>query len=580
MSSANTSQTALPIEQRESKRASMLNDGTKSVHTEETAAPTVETTPVPEEAPRGVQFWLIMVSLMVATFLSALDLTSVSTALPIIVKDLHGTDFVWVGASFSLGSTAFLPMSGGLAQIFGRRPIVLGSLAFFTIGSAISAAAQNMNMLIAGRTLQGIGGGGILSLTEIIVADLGDIRRVSPFADPSPIRFSAQVSVRVSYRVWAIASAVGPPIGGVFAEHNWRWLFYLNLPLAAIAIVLVFSFLHLKAPEGNFKAQMKRMDWIGNGLVVGGTTSLVIALAWAGVQYSWTSVQVLVPLILGLLGLAAFMVWEAQWASEPVVPWQLVNNRTSLFGYVTVFLHGITSTAAIFYFPVYFQGAQLEKPIESGVSLFGIAFTVAPAAIACGILVAKFNRYIPQNLAGWAFSMLGFGLMSMITASSPRGWQIGFQIVCGVGLGLLYAGPTFPVLAPLPTSEAAHALALFAFVRNFAQTFGVTIGSTILQNSLKQKLPAAFLETVSSQGAEIAYSIIPVVGSLPEPLQSQVRDAFAGSVQVIWRVMIGLSAAGLLCVLVMREVKMHEVTDKDWGLAERQAQAEGDREKV
>ncbi|KAG8874269.1 hypothetical protein FRB97_006041 [Tulasnella sp. 331] len=547
MSSANTSQTALPIEQRESKRASMLNDGTKSVHTEETAAPTVETTPVPEEAPRGVQFWLIMVSLMVATFLSALDLTSVSTALPIIVKDLHGTDFVWVGASFSLGSTAFLPMSGGLAQIFGRRPIVLGSLAFFTIGSAISAAAQNMNMLIAGRTLQGIGGGGILGI------------------------FGA---------VWAIASAVGPPIGGVFAEHNWRWLFYLNLPLAAIAIVLVFSFLHLKAPEGNFKAQMKRMDWIGNGLVVGGTTSLVIALAWAGVQYSWTSVQVLVPLILGLLGLAAFMVWEAQWASEPVVPWQLVNNRTSLFGYVTVFLHGITSTAAIFYFPVYFQGAQLEKPIESGVSLFGIAFTVAPAAIACGILVAKFNRYIPQNLAGWAFSMLGFGLMSMITASSPRGWQIGFQIVCGVGLGLLYAGPTFPVLAPLPTSEAAHALALFAFVRNFAQTFGVTIGSTILQNSLKQKLPAAFLETVSSQGAEIAYSIIPVVGSLPEPLQSQVRDAFAGSVQVIWRVMIGLSAAGLLCVLVMREVKMHEVTDKDWGLAERQAQAEGDREKV
>ncbi|KAG9020153.1 hypothetical protein FRB95_005006 [Tulasnella sp. JGI-2019a] len=170
--------------------------------------------------------------------------------------------------------------------------------------------------------------------------------------------------------------------------------------------------------------------------------------------------------------------------------------------------------------------------------------------------------------------------MSMITVSSPKGWQIGFQIVCGIGLGLIYAAPTFPVLAPLPTSETAHALALFAFVRNFAQTFGVTIGSTILQNELKKKLPPAFLETVSSRGAEIAYAVIPVVGSLQEPLQSQVRDAFAQSVQVIWRVMIGISIAGFLCVLFMREIRLHEVTDQDWGMAERSERAEQNGEKA
>ncbi|KAG8851843.1 hypothetical protein FRB96_009027 [Tulasnella sp. 330] len=473
MSSANTSQPALPIEQKEHKSASMLNDGTRSIHTEETASPTVETVPVPEEAPRGVQFWLIMVSLMVATFLSALDLTSVSTALPLIVKDLHSTEF-----------------------IFGRRPTVPGSLIFFAVGSAFSAAAQNMNMLITGRTLQGVGGGGILSLTEIIVADLVPLRLRQCSALSGPLLLQSDLR------------------SAVFSQST-----------------------------------------TGGGF------------------------SVLVPLILGLLGLVAFMVWETKWASEPVVPWQLVNNRTSLFGYITVFIDGITSTATLFYFPVYFQGAQLRKPIQSGVSLFGVAFTLTFKTMniypVCGILVARFNRYIPQNLAGWAFSIIGFGLMSMITVSSPKGWQIGFQIICGIGLGLLYAGPTFPVLAPLPTSEAAHALALFAFVRNFAQTFGVTIGSTILQNSLKQKLPAAFMETVSSQGAEIAYSIIPVVGSLSESLQSQVQDAFAGSVQVIWRVMIGLSAAGLVCVLMM-----HEMTDKDWGLAERQARAEWNREKV
>lgn len=167
----------------------------------------------------------------------------------------------------------------------------------------------------------------------------------------------------------------------------------------------------------------------------------------------------------------------------------------------------------------------------------------------------------------------------MITVSSPKGWQIGFQVVCGLGLGLIYAAPTYPVLAPLPITETAHALALFAFVRNLAQTFGVTIGSTILQNELSKKLPPAFLETVSSQGAEIAYAVIPVVGNLPEPLRMQVRVAFAESVQMIWKVMIGVSVVGFISIIGMKEIKMAEVTDQDWGLEERQAK-EGDVEKA
>ncbi|KAG9035122.1 hypothetical protein FRB95_011989 [Tulasnella sp. JGI-2019a] len=532
----------------------------------ETEAPMLESEPVPSSAaPGGIRFWLIMISLMVATFLGALDLTSVSTALPVMVQDLHGTDFVWVGAAFSLGSTAFLPLSGGLAQIFGRKPVILGSLAFFAIGSAIAGAAQNMNMLIAGRTIQGVGGGGILSLSEIIISDLVELRQRG-------------IYMGLISGVWAIASAVGPPIGGVFAQHNWRWLFYMNLPLTAVALVLVFSFLHLKAPKSDFKNQIKRLDWIGNGLVIGGTTSLILALARAGVQYSWASYQTLVPLICGVLGLVAFMVWEAKWASDPVVPWELVNNRTSFFAFITVVLHGIVSTAAIYYFPVYFQGAQLQWPVRAGVSLFGLAFTIAPAAVVCGFLVAKLNRYVPQNVAGWVLTTVGFGIMSMLTVSSPQGWQEGFQIILGIGLGFLFPGPTYPVLAAVPISESAHALALFTFVRNLAQTFGVTIGSTILQNELKRKLPPTFLETVSAEGAaEIAYSVIPVVGALPEPLKAQVRDAFAGSVQMIWRVMIGLSAAGLLAALAMQELKMHEATDEDWGMAEREKQ---DEEKV
>lgn len=198
---------------------------------------------------------------------------------------------------------------------------------------------------------------------------------------------------------------------------------------------------------------------------------------------------------------------------------------------------------------------------------------------ACGISVAKFGKYRPQNFLGWAWSLIGFGVLSTLTVASPKSQRIGFQIIIGIGLGILYAAPQFAVLAPLPISESAHALALFSFVRNFAQTFGVTIGSTILQNELQKKLPSAFLSQVSSQGAEVAYAIIPIVPTLPEPLKSQVRDAFAGSVAVIWRVMIGMSVVGFLFVFGMREEKMHEVTDEDWGMKERKRK-EQESEKV
>ncbi|KAG8896929.1 hypothetical protein FRB99_008573 [Tulasnella sp. 403] len=506
----------------------------------------------------GARFWLIFIALMVSTFLSALELTSVSTALPTIVDDLHGTDFVWVGSAYALGSTAFLPLSGGLAQIFGRRPVVLGSLLLFALGSALCGAAQNMNMLIGGRTVQGVGGGGILSLTEIVVADLVPLAQRGTY-------------MGLIAAVWAIASAIGPPVGGAFSQSNWRWLFYINLPLCGVAIALVFVFLRMKTPQDDFKTKMSRMDWIGNFLVIVGTTITVVALTWAGVKHPWSSYQVLVPLILGLLSLVAFFYYEAHFPKEPVVPWELINNRTSFFGYMTVFLQGIVATTIVYYLPVYFQGAKMQGPVSSGVSLFGNAFTIAPGAIICGATVTIFKVYRPQNFIGWALTTIGIGLLTLLKESTPKGQWVGFQIVEGFGIGMLYAAPTFPVLAPLPITETAHALALFTFVRAYSQTWGVTVGATILQNELKKKLPEEFLAMFPASGVEIAYAAIPTVKTLSEPLRTQVRAAFADSLQIIWYVMVALSVLGTLTVLGMKELPMHEVTDQDWGLEEKEA---------
>ncbi|KIO16030.1 hypothetical protein M407DRAFT_234031 [Tulasnella calospora MUT 4182] len=173
-----------------------------------------ERPPPPPQPPaaKGLRFWLVIVAMMVTTFLSAIDLTSVSTALPTIVQDLNGSEFAWVGSAFALGSTAMLPLVGGLAQIFGRRPVVLGSIAFFALGSGLCGGAKGMNMLIAGRAIQGVGGGGILAMAEIIVADLVPLSERGNY-------------MGIFGAVWAVASAIGPPIGGAFSQSNWRWLF-------------------------------------------------------------------------------------------------------------------------------------------------------------------------------------------------------------------------------------------------------------------------------------------------------------------------------------------------------------------
>ncbi|KAG8901972.1 hypothetical protein FRC01_009698, partial [Tulasnella sp. 417] len=448
----------------------------------------------------------------------------------------------------------------GLAQIFGRRPIVIGSILFFALGSGLCGGASSMAMLIAGRTIQGIGGGGILATAEIVVADMVPLRQRGAYMGA----FGA---------IWAIASAIGPPVGGAFSQSSWRWLFYMNLPLAAVALVLVWVFLRLKVPQDDLRSKMRRMDWIGNLFVIAGTTLSVIALTWAGTKHPWSSYQILLPLILGLVLIVVFFVYEAKVAVEPVVPWELVNNRTSLFGYATTFLHGIVATCIIFYLPVYFQATMMQGPVKSGVSLFGSAFTITPGAIACGATVAIFNIYRPQNMAGWVIITVALGLFTLLKASTPKAQWVGFQIIEGIGLGILYAAPTFPVLAPLPTSENAHALAFFTFVRSYSQTWGVTIGATILQNELKTRLPKAFLDMFPSEGVEITYAAIPQIPGLPEPLRTEVREAFASSLRVIWLAMIGICAVGLLCVFGMKELKMHEVTDEDWGMEERKKRA-------
>lgn len=232
-------------------------------------------------------------------------------------------------------------------------------------------------------------------------------------------------------------------------------------------------------------------------------------------------------------------------------------------------------------------------------------FIIPTFAILTGLSTQVFGRYRPQNWVGWAFTVLGFGIITILKEDTSRSVYIGSQIPLGVGLGIVWIGTQFPILAPLPYSNNAHALAFFTFVRCFAQvscarfpsfvcrspfsrgaltphrfhlqSWGIVIGGTILQNTLLRKLPASFVATLP-QGVQIAYSIIPQISGLPPSLQKEVRVAFAESTRLIWQVMIGFSGAGLLTCLLMREVPLKTVMDETWGLKEKEkGDAKGDK---
>ncbi|KZV93930.1 MFS general substrate transporter [Exidia glandulosa HHB12029] len=505
---------------------------------------------------RGKAFWLLFLSLAVSLYQAAFELCAVGIGLPSIAEELKAVDFVWVGSAYAIAASCALPMTGSLAQTFGRRAATVTSLLIFAVGSAICGAAQNMNMLIAGRAIQGWGGGGILSMPQIILSDLVSLRERGTYNGILAV-------------TWSVAIITSSAIAGALSDAGqWRWIFYLNIPITGVAILLVLKYLKMNVPQDSLKEKFKKMDILGNLIIIGSTCSCCIALTWAGVKFDWGSPQVLVPLCISLAAFIVFVFYELKIATTPLIPFHLLTSGTCIVGYLTNFLNSLITMAGVYYFPVYLQACKGQSASRAGgEGWLGFSLTVGPWGIVAGVSVALLKRYVPTVLSGWIFILIGLGLWSTLKVDTPTATIGGYQALYGFGIGTLYTCTFFPVLAPLPVSANARALAFFNFLRAFGQVWGVTVGASVLQNQLLKKLPQAFVSELP-HGVQVAYTAIPHISSLPEPLRTEVRVAFAESLRIVWLVILALAIFGTLCMAFMREVPMHTYTDDDWALLE------------
>ena len=363
---------------------------------------------------------VVFSGLMLGMLLAALDQTIVATALPTIVGDLGGLNHLsWVVTAYLLASTASTPLYGKISDLYGRKIMFQAAIVLFLVGSVLSGAAQNMGQLIGFRAIQGLGAGGLMAMAMAIIGDI-----VSPRERG---RYQGYTGA-----VFAVSSVAGPLAGGFFVDHlSWRWVFYINVPIGLLALVVTSSVLRLP-----FVKRPHRIDYLGSALLVGAVTCLLLVAVWGGSEYAWGSPTIVGLAVAGAVLIGLFVVQERR-AAEPVLPLRLFANSVFTVGSVASFLVGASMFAAIIFVPLYLQIVNGASPTESGLQLIPLMLGLIVGSVGSGRLITKFGRYKMFPVAGTATMSLGLYLLSRWDADTSRLIQVVYMAVLGLGVGLV-----------------------------------------------------------------------------------------------------------------------------------------------
>jgi MFS family permease len=454
------------------------------------------------------------------------------------------------------------PLFGQISNIFGRRTPMLVALALFATGSGIGGGSTNVPMLIGGRTVQGLGAGGIFVMSDMIVCDIVPLRERAKF-------------MGMVLSTAAIGTAIGPVVGGGLAQANWRWVFYINLPFCIPALILMFFFLQLKYKrEPTWKAALLRVDWLGNAIFIPSILAILLGVVMGGTVFPWKSWHIIVPIVLGAAGCVLFHVHQSSTiCKEPSVPARLFSNRTSCIGFFLAFNASMMLNWTAFFLPFYFQASLGTSPVRSSVYLLPFNLFMVPAAMVTGGLLSKFGQYKPFHWAGFGLYALSAGLLSTLDSHSTRAQWVIFQILSAIGIGMTINSILPAILSTLEESDTAVATGTFSFLRGLGFTFGVTIPSIIFNGQFDRyshRISDAALREQLGNGAAYGYASSGTISSLPHDLQEEVRGVYSDAIKTIWQVALAFALLGFLLVVVERHVELRTELDTEFGLKEKE----------
>lgn len=488
---------------------------------------------------------LVFVGLMITMLLASLDQMIFSTALPTIVGELNGVNhMVWVTTAYILASTIMMPVYGKLGDLIGRKGLFIGAISIFIVGSVIGGLSHDMTTLIAGRAVQGLGGGGLILLSQAIIADVVPARQRG--------RYMGAMG-----GVFALASVAGPLLGGWFTEGiGWRWAFWINVPLGLLAIASASAFLHLPKP----KLGKPSIDYPGMILVATSATCLILFTTWGGNTYDWDS-AVIIGLIIGSIVSAIAFVMVERRATEPVIPMHLFSERNFVLTTTAGLIIGIAMFGALAYLPTYIQMVTGKNATEAGLMMIPMMAGLLVSSIGSGQIVSKTGRYKAFPIVGTSIVAVSLVLLSRLTPSTSLVVFGIYIAIMGVGLGLVMQILILIVQNTFPAAEVGTATAS----NNFFRQIGASLGSAIvgslfasrLSNLLAERLPAG-----GGVGGE-ENSLTPgILWKLPDQIREIIVGAYNDALAPIFMYLVPLVVAAVILLLFVKEKPLATTIDR------------------
>jgi EmrB/QacA subfamily drug resistance transporter len=452
----------------------------------------------------------IFVALALGMFLAALDQTIVSTALPTIVGDLGGIEHLsWVVTAYLVASTASTPLYGKLGDTLGRKPVFQAAIVIFLTGSLLSGAAQSLNELIAFRALQGIGAGGLMVGAQAIIGDIVPPRERG--------RYMGFIGA-----VFAVSSVAGPLLGGFFVDNlSWRWVFYVNIPMGILALVVVATRLHLPRNRG----ARNPVDWLGFALLTGAVGSLILMTSWGGSQYRWGSLTI-IGLGVAAVALAVAFFFRERSAADPLIAPRLFSSRVFNIANATGFIVGLGMFGALTFLPLYLQVVRGATPTTSGLLMVPLMGGLLTASILSGRWISAHGRYRAFPIAGTAFLTVGMALLTTLDAGTSKLLSSVFMVIIGIGIGLVMQVLVLVVQNDARPADLGVATSTAQFFRSIGGSVGVAIFGAIFASRLASGLSALPPQVAAQVG--VSGGSVQVRPDQVQALPSGTRDEFIG----------------------------------------------------